>query len=189
MKSKKHYAKQYDMTPQLVGKKGNRIKYEVTYKGDYYRYDVSDEKLLRIRILFLAAAVVCAALFVTAGLLDTTGNRRMWVSIPYVCMFLPVAMMVYAAIKQFFARREMTEKERDSVVGDLKTATVGLMVTSALTAAGTLVFLLTEQVFETAKELAFLGLALFMFIIAFAMWRYQRSIPIITIKQQPLEED
>lgn len=102
MKSKKHYAKQYDMTPQLVGKKGNRIKYEVTYKGDYYRYDVSDEKLLRMRILFLAAAVVCAALFVTAGLLDTTGNRRMWVSIPYVCMFLPVAMMVYAAIKQFF---------------------------------------------------------------------------------------
>ncbi|MGI6150431.1 MAG: hypothetical protein ACOYIR_00525 [Christensenellales bacterium] len=186
MKSKKYYSEQYEVTPQLGG---GRIKYEVTYKGDYFRYGVPDKKLLNIRILFLAVTLACAALFVVAGLLDTVGTRRLWVALPYVGMFLPVAWMLYACIKQFFAKRDMTEKEHDSVVGDLKKATLGLVITSGLTFAGTAVFLLTEKVPDPSKEWMFLGMVFFLFIISFGLWKYQRSIPVITINQQQYKKD
>jgi len=189
MKSKKYYSEQYEATPQLSGKEGRWLKYNYTYKGDYFRYDVPDKKLLVIRIIFAAATLVCAALFVAAGLMDTAGTRRMWVALPYVCMFLPIGFMVYDCVKQFLAKREMTEKERDSVVAELRKATLGLVVASGLTAAGTAVFLLTEQVAELARELIFLGMMLFVCMLAFALWKYQRSIPVITIKQQRQKED
>lgn len=189
MKSKKYYSEQYEATPQLSGKRGRWLKYNYTYKGDYFRYDVPDKKLLGIRILFALVTLICTALFVAAGLMDTAGTRRMWVALPYVCMFLPLGFMVYDCVKQFFAKREMTEKERDSVVTELRKATLGLVIASGLTAAGTAVFLLTEPVAELAGELIFLGMMLFVCMLAFALWKYQRSIPVITIKQQKQKED
>jgi|GEM_PF-1781784 len=189
MKSKKHYAEQYEVVQQLDGAKGRRVKYDYIYKGDYFRYDVPDRKLLQIRILYLALSVVCAALFVLAGLLDTDGTRRLWVALPYVGMFFPIAMMVYTCIKQFFASRDMTEKEHDAVVGDLKKATLGLVAVSALTVIGTAVFLLTEDIREPAREWAFLGMTAALFAAALSHWLIQRSIPVITIKQHPDKED
>lgn len=189
MKSKKYYSNQYEATPQLSGKRGRWLKYDYAYKGDYFRYDVSDKKLLRIRILCAAVTLVCAALFVAAGLINTTGTRRLWVALPYVFMFLPIAFMIYDCVKQFFAKREMTEKERDSVVAEMRKATLGLVIASGLTVAGTAVFLLTERASELAGELTFMGMMLLVFILSFVLWKYQRSIPIITIKQQPHKQD
>ncbi len=189
MKSKKYYSSQYEATPQLHGKKGRWLKYNYKYKGDYFKYDVSDQKLLKIRIVFLAVTLLCAALFVGAGLLNTDGTRRMWVSLPYISMFLPLAVMAYDCVKQFFAQREMTEKERDSVVEELLKSTFGLVITSGLTIVGTIVFLLTEQVQKIANELLFLGMIFLVFIVSFVMWKYQRSLPVIIVKQNTHKED
>lgn len=184
MKKKAYYVKQYEATPQLAREGSKRVKYAVTYKGDYFRYDVSDKKLLQMRLLFAAAALLCIALFVGAGLLNTEGTRCMWVVLPYVALFLPLAFLAYDVVKQFFASRDMTERERDSVVTELKTATVGLVIVSGIASLAAAIFLLVGKTVNPTKEWLFLGMMVFLFIISFALWKYQKSIPVITIRQQ-----
>jgi len=184
MKSKKYYAEQYEATPRLFGKKGRWVKYDYEYKGDYFRYDISDEKLLKVRAIYAAATFACAALFVAAGLLNTQGTRRLWVALPYVFMFLPIAFMAYDSVKQFSAPRDMTEKDRDSIVSEFSKATLALTILSGVALIGTSVFLLTEKVSELAIELVFLGFIMIVFALSFALWRYQRSIPVLVTKSQ-----
>jgi len=133
--------------------KNERGEYE--YRGEYYVFDATRTALLRLKIAYAALSFAMMAIFVLIGLTDTPGGRVFYVLLPYVAIFLPLSIIIIDAAQLFFLPPEMTRKQYDTVVRQMRRSSIAQAALSSLAILGEVIFIIAGGVFR--DELWFLG--------------------------------
>jgi len=134
---------------------------EYKYTGEYYRFDMPGEKIREMKWIYAALALSTAILFLIAGFINNEGSKVIYVSLPYVVLLLPIGFMVWDVVKIASLRGDMTKKQYDQSVVQLKNVTTAATVLSFLASAGDIVFMALGFASEyQAKELLFLFLVM-----------------------------
>lgn len=111
------------------------------YTGAYYMYDLPAGKLKWLKFTYFSIALVMLVLFVAGGYMNNPGGRVIYVILPYITMFLPIAFMLSDTVKIVFSDNKMTYKQYNRSVLQLKRSCVALIVISAASIAGELSYL------------------------------------------------
>ena len=178
----KKYKKHYEVHPE-VNQKG-KIRHNVVYKGEYYRYDLDEtqlKKMKRTYILLLAAASVIQ---IGMGLINNPGSRRFAVALPYVIGFLPLVYAWLGAVRIMTSPKKMSYVDYDMGCLRLKRSAIGALVCSLLTLLGELIFWFMERgEYSLYSEWLFLMGGLFLSLIFGGILRLQRHFPCISEKK------
>lgn len=63
---------------------------EFVYTGEYYRFDMPQQKINGLKLIYSVLALATAVAFLVSGFLNNEGSRVMYVILPYAALFLPV---------------------------------------------------------------------------------------------------
>lgn len=113
------------------------------YTGVYYSFNLSSGKLKFLKIVYFLISLFMFALFAAGGFLNTPGSRIMYVILPYVLMFLPLAFILSDTVKIILSENRMTYKQYDRSVLQLKRACIALIAVSGIALAGEIIHLFT----------------------------------------------
>lgn len=159
MSKRKAYVNDYDISTELV-KEGKKVKEKknITYHGKYYRFQMDDQSLKKMKYTYLFFGLVLFFLFVGLGLLNNEASRIIYVVMPYVFLFLPIFYTNMGTIKLLKRNVDMTAKEYDDTIIRLKKTTLSLLVLSIACALGDILYLVTHKVTDfMSKEYVFLS--------------------------------
>jgi hypothetical protein len=137
-----------------TGKKKGRRKYldhyalgpddKYSYTGVHFRFDMPAGLLKRTRIIYIILAAATAAIYVAGGLPDMEGNRILYVMLPYIVTFLPLAFMVIDTVKIAFLPDMFTEKQYDRSVLQMKRSSIAVLAAACLAFIGDIVFIFAQ---------------------------------------------
>lgn len=131
------------------------------YTGEYYRFDMPGEKVRRMKWIYSALALSSVILFMIAGFINNQGSRVIYVVLPYVVLMLPIAFMLWDVMQIVLLKNDMTQKQYDKSVGQLKRVTVGAAGLSFIASAGDIVYMVSGISQEhLGREILFLFLVM-----------------------------
>jgi hypothetical protein len=96
--------------------------------------ECSGSELRRMKIGYVAFCAAIVVFYAAAGFLNTAGGHVVYVVLPYVLLFLPVALMVSDVYKFFTGNVEMTRKQYDHSFGQLGKVTLATVILAGLCA-------------------------------------------------------
>ena len=159
MSKRKAYVNDYDVSTELV-KDGEKVKEKknITYHGKYYRFQMDETKLKKVKYTYVIFGLVLFLLFLALGMLNNDASRIVYVVMPYVFLFLPIFYTNMGTIKLLKRNSDMTAKEYNDTVIRLKKTTLSLLVLSIACALGDILYLVTHKITDFAsKEYVFLS--------------------------------
>lgn len=112
------------------------------YTGVYYMYDLPAGKLKLLKLAYLSISLVLAILFTAGGYLNNPGSRVLYVILPYITMFLPIAFIISDTVKIIFSDNKMTFKQYNRSVLQLKRSVIALIAISAAAITGEISYLI-----------------------------------------------
>lgn len=137
---------------------GNR---EYKYTGAYYRFDLPAEKIGTMKLLYSAMALLTAILFIAAGFINNQGSRVIYVVLPYVALLLPIGFMLWDVAQIVLLKGDMTQKQYDCSVVQLRTVATASAILSFLASIGDIVYMAVSAGGEhLGKEILFLILVM-----------------------------
>lgn len=174
-KKMKKYYKDYVSEPKPD--KNGKVKKSVTYVGDYYEYQLTQENYQKFRNIVLATAVIHSILYLIAGLLNNDGSRCFYVLISYVGMLLPT-IYFWTAV---FGMKRLPEKMEfvtyDKTICRLKRTSTAILVMAVLTILGDGIFIVQKAgSIQIEKELFFLILNIVIGVFISVYINYQSRI-------------
>lgn len=151
------------------------------YTGDYYMYDLPAGKLKLLKFVYLIVPLVLLALFLAGGYVNNPGSRVIYVILPYITMFLPIAFMLSDAVKIIFSDNKMTFKQYNRSVLQLKRACIALMIISASAILGDAIYMGFRGGQSSALEMPYFLICFAIFSTGIIFHFVQRKAPCITI--------
>lgn len=153
---------------------------DYTYSGAYFKFDMPEKELRHVKAALAVLTSALAALFVFAGMLNSAGSRILYVILPYAVMLLPILFMLSDIYKIAVIIRPMTRKQYDHSVVQLKRSTVAVIIFSAMSAVGDIIYLLFFcSPADVSKELIYLIACLGILITSVFLLSVQRKIKCI----------
>jgi hypothetical protein len=150
------------------------------YTGSYFKFDMPEEILKRVKIALAVLTVSVAVLFVFAGMLNSAGSRVLYVILPYAVLLLPILFMLSDVYKIAVNKKPMTRKQYDHSVLQLKRSTLAIIIFSAMSAVGDIVYILFFcSPVDLFGELIYLAACLCILVISIALLSIQRKIKCI----------
>ena len=164
--SRKKYINAYE-TVYEYDEKG-REKRSIEYRGDYFEVSLDEPGLRRYKCIALIVFGLVFAIQVALGFRDNPGLRILYVTIPYVIVFIPLLYWFIAALR-LPVRKQLLRLDvvgltfnRVKLMSLLATIFLGMVV------VGIIVFMILFKEIEKRDDLLFLageacafGLALF----------------------------
>lgn len=152
------------------------------YTGEYYMFDLPAGKLKRLKLIYFSISLVLLALFVAGGYVNNPGSRVIYVILPYITMFLPIAFMLSDAVKIIFSDNKMTYKQYNRSVLQLKRSVIALIVISAAAIAGETAYIVFNP-FRVifSSEIPYFLVCVVIFFISVIFNLIQRKTPCVSI--------
>lgn len=152
------YKDDYDHRP-VKDKKG-RFHDEFYYKGELHELPMDETQKKKASCIHILMAVLLIGTAVLPGLMDHPGSYVLWVTLPYVCCFLPAAYFLLGAIEFATNGRALTRREYDHSVRRMDRSVTGLIVLSVMNLIIAAVYLIMSgETGEIPYILSFLPLA------------------------------
>lgn len=124
------YKEQYRQNPHL-NRKG-RIVDDCTYEGDYYRLELQKEDRKKAVVLNIIVSIGMMVLFVLAGLVNNEGTRKVYIVLPYICIFMPLFYMFIGACSFAGVPERMQFAHYDRSLCRSRRSCIGAMVLAAI---------------------------------------------------------
>ncbi len=148
------------------------------YTGPMFSLDLPPAHRRRYLCICWLVPAVVLALFVGMGLLDTEGLRRMYIALPFVGVFMPLALLFGDAYKLTVAKSEMQRAEYERSVEQMRRCTVSGLVLSGIVFLGQASLMLFGG-FTTWVEVMFLLCAGVQAALFFFFYRSQKKVKVL----------
>ena len=117
-----------------------KLKTVPVYKGDWFTFACDEVGIRRIRRSYPAFSLVIALLFLLVLLLNAPSGHIYYVMAPFAAMIFPVFFALAAARRLLTAKDKVTREHRDKLVNRYISVSLFLMVFSALSTVGHIVY-------------------------------------------------
>ncbi len=182
MRKVKKYKKHFEVFLQ-ENEKG-KVKHNVLYKGEYYRYDGTKDALGRMKVWYGLLLIGMTGILVAMGLLNNPGSRRLEVTLPYVISFLPLVYAWLGWVRVLRAPERMTYVDYDKGYCRLKRSCAGTAVFGGLILLGEVIFWgIGDGEFSLRGEWLFALGGLLLSLLSLFFLRLQRIFPCISEKK------
>lgn len=172
MASKK-YAKDYETHVEVQGKKTKKT---LVYKGKYFKIDIDDQKLNKLKITYSIFCSLTLLSFLFVGFQNTEGSRKFYILLPFIFTFLPIFYEIMGTIKFITNKPKMTSLDYDTSLKRMKRSTVGILILSLASGLGEIAFLVKNKIADvTSLEYRFLSGILFMAFISYLFLQQQKK--------------
>lgn len=175
---KKAYVNDYKINTEVT-REGNKYKEKknITYHGKYYRIQMDEKKIKKVKWINVAYGMAFIILFVLLGILNNDGSRIIYIVLPYVFLFLPIFYTNMGTIKLLNISGDMTSKEYDHTIIRLKKTTLSLLILSISCALGELLYLVGNKIVDvTSKEYIFLSGVLIIVGLSILFMQHQKTV-------------
>lgn len=123
-------------------RKDYKVINEISYTGDYYKFQLTDAEYKKMRMVIFAAIIVQTLIFAAAGFLNNKGSFCIYVLFPYLCIFLPLTFLIRGYIRIPKQSQPMEYAIYDKCYNRVKFSIVGIMIASTATGIGDVVFII-----------------------------------------------
>ena len=110
------------------------------YRGEWFTFVADEADIKRIRVLYPVFSAVIAALFILVLLLNAPSGHIYYVMAPFAAMIFPVFFALAAARRLLTYKEKVTREHRDKIVNRYISVSLFLMVFSALSTIGHIVY-------------------------------------------------
>ncbi len=157
------YNKYYRTTAEQD--KNGKMKTVVVYTGPYYIYDIPKAKAKKLLILLSALGVIGTGIFVGSLLFYSEITRIFYVSVPYACNFLSLAMILMGILNLWNGKEKLTIEQYDKSIPRIRGFSIGGMIFIIASLIGsTVAFLISEDVHFAGTNIIFLVCEVLLFI-------------------------
>lgn len=133
------------------------------YTGKFMSFDLPPEGLKRLKVMYCVFTAAITVLFAVAGFGQYESGRVIYVALPFVINFLPIAFMISDVFKIVTGPAKMTLRQYDRSVVQLSGSTTAVIVFSIIAAAGDILYIsLGGSGEKTAPEAGFIACCLLM---------------------------
>lgn len=127
----KKYLKDYKLVTKSLP--NGRTKQTAEYIGKYYICRLSKRELIKKKLYHLTLVLCSSATVMGVGLINTSGSRVAYVALPYVLLFLPVALSLIGAIRFAVSGDRLGYEAYDKTKNRIHRSAIGQVVLSGLT--------------------------------------------------------
>lgn len=145
-----------------------KVKTIPVYKGEWFAFCADASVVQRTKRLFPAFSAVIAALFLLVLLMNAPSGHIYYVMVPFAVMIFPVYFALAAAYRLLTAKEKVTREHRDKLVNRYITVSLFLMVFSAASTVGHIIYCLNFP--PVAKD--FVSLSCAAVICALSAWMF-----------------
>lgn len=144
---------------------------EWQYRGGYYRYANPNVEEKKVKKSMLTASVISLLGGLGGGLIPAPGALDMWyVVFPLAVTFLMAALLLYKSASLYMAKSPLRDYDYKGTVGTAGVWNTGLMIASASTVIGEIVFLTLHNMEGFQTALLFLSCEILVLISAI-LWK------------------
>lgn len=160
----KKYYKEYEVVPKSL--KNGKVKKDIEYTGQYYISHQNKAELFNYKLICLVLTIVCFVVLIGLGFLKTSVSRIFYITIPYICLFLPAFYSLMGAIRLISSSDKMEHVAYDRSLNRMVKSVAGQMFLSLVTILGTIYYLVTDKSMEGKQNnnIFFLGIVLVLLI-------------------------
>lgn len=160
----KKYYKEYEVVPKSL--KNGKVKKDIEYTGQYFISHQNKAELFKYKLLCLVLIIISFGVLIGLGFLKTSLSRIFYITIPYVCLFLPAFYSLIGAIRLMSSSDKMEHVAYDRSLNRIVKSVAGQIFLCCVTIIGTIYFLVTEKSLEGKQNniVFFLAIALVLLI-------------------------
>lgn len=171
----KKYHKDYRLASKTLS--NGRIKQVAEYMGKYYICQLDEKKLIRYKIYYLILILCSGATAIGVGFLNHPGSRVVYVALPYVSLFLPIAFNLMGTIGFMYSDKRLEWVTYDKTKIRIRRSTICQIALSCMTCLGNIVFTLLKGSKDTLLiNLAFTGGILIILALSIASLKLQQRV-------------
>ena len=133
----KKYVKDYEK--EYIIKPNGRPGLTAVYKGKYFRFALQKETLHKARIAFSVLAILTVLLAIAPLCYKSVGSRTMYVALPHVISFFPIAHLLLGVSSFCFAKPPMVREQKDKAENRIINSSISSAIFLAATAVAELI--------------------------------------------------
>ncbi|MBR3103659.1 MAG: hypothetical protein IKH46_07525 [Lachnospiraceae bacterium] len=134
------YKKDYDHRPEKDAK--GHFRDEFYYKGELHSIGLSEKEKKKRGLLCLGTGMLQLVLAALPGLIEHPSSHVLWVTLPYVCIFLPCFYYVFGALEFLGSGMELSRRQYDHSIGRMGNASLVIAITGIAAMLAELVWLI-----------------------------------------------
>ena len=151
-KSDKKYAAEYMLNPSASKFSGENV----VYIGKWYYFILDEKKVKNTKILLCALSILQMFLFIAAGIYDTLATFTPYVFVPYIFLFLPLAMNIGCTASALSYKVKITHKQYDKKILVQKYYNISvLIISSAVLICDCVMLILNKEDLKPTEDLVF----------------------------------
>ena len=171
----KKYYKDYKLVSKTLP--NGKVKRVTEYIGKYYTCCLSKTNLKRMKFYYLTLVLCSSATAIGAGFINNLGSSIVYVALPYVSLFLPIAYSLMGTIGFINSNEKLTQALYDKTKIRIRRATIWQMLLSVVAILGDVFFILFGVDKDLLQEeLAFLGCMILVFLINVLFIKLQKRV-------------
>lgn len=175
---KKQYKKFYKdykiVTKELPN---GKIKQVAEYIGKYYVCSLNEIELRKYKIYFLTLALCSSITVIGIGFLNNPGSRILYVSLPYVSLFLPMAYSLMGTVGFMTSGKRIELPKYDKTKMRIYRSTIWQIALSGITIGGDLIFFfLNKNIKMLQKEMLFVVGIILILVINIIFLQLQKKV-------------
>ena len=141
-----------------------RIRREAVYCGSFYAFRRQGAELKKTKLLFTVLTVLALGAWLGAMLTNAPIVHCWYVLTPMSAMVFPVYYVLASCLRLLTAKEPLTREENDKIGGRFASSAIFLLIFSAISLAGSIIFVIQYQRYYSeefsAANLAFPAAAL-----------------------------
>ncbi len=134
-----------------------KVKTVPVYRGEWFAFVCPETDIKRLKLKYIVSSLLITLLFILVLTLNAPCGHTYYVMVPFAAMIFPVFFSLAAARRMLTAKDKVTREHRDKLVNRYISVSLFLMVFSALSAAGHIVYYFSAL--PTARDFISLGSA------------------------------
>ena len=132
-----------------------RLKARAVYKGGYYSFSVTDERLRKTAKLFAVLSAASWIMFLLPLFVLSRVARIPYVIIPHACLFLPLVGVSSVTVSLWTAKAPLTREKSDHISRRAPKSALFMLVFSGIAALGYLIQLFQGNETMTSGDFIF----------------------------------
>lgn len=158
---------------------------EYYYKGNYWQFDLPEESLKRLKVIYCIFAGLLALMYILAGIGHYASGYIIYIALPFAIIFLPLAFAVSDVWKIATGPVKMTVRQYERSVEQLLHSTTAIIIFAAIALIGDVIFLIGGGAGEEyTSEVGFIAYCAGIIIVSTVFRKLQKKIKCIEIKPE-----
>lgn len=160
-KSDKKYAGEYYVSPSASKFSDSGVE----YIGKWYFFKNDEKTVKRAKIFLFVFSLLAMVLFALGGLIDGRAAFTAYVFLPFIIMFLPLALEIGCTVSVMKFGEKLTHKQYDKKITGQKNYLYACAVFSALTLIANIIMYFSDKPENMGRDIIFTLCSLGIFIL------------------------